>query len=231
MTPEAGRGHRCRRWARCAASVAALVTLLAGTRVGIAAPNGHLHVGVPRVPPSLDPGAATLSTDLLPMRLLYEGLVAFGEKGDIEPALATAWVVSRDGLVWTFRVRPDVRLHDGTPLGVDDVVAALAERVSADEPPERAPTWVRPFRGANRLVREVRRGEGASVQVVLAQPYAPVLALLAGGRRSPPRGSPERDWALPGGRARARPVGARSGADLARGAPAECATHAPRDGR
>ncbi len=179
MTSEAARRAQCLRWARRAVSVAALVTLLAVARVSVAAPTGHLHVGVPRVPASLDPGAATVSADLLPMRLLYEGLVAFGDKGDIEPALATAWVVSKDGLVWTFRVRPDVLLHDGTPLGVDDVVAALAERVSADEPPESAPTWVRPFRGANRLVREVRRGEGASVQVVLAQPYAPVLALLA----------------------------------------------------
>jgi peptide/nickel transport system substrate-binding protein len=113
------------------------------------------------------------------MRLVYQGLVAFGEKGDIEPALATAWAVSKDGLVWTFRIRPDVLLHDGTPLGLDDVVASLAERVSGDEPGESTPRWMGPFRGANRLVREVRRGEGNSVQVVLSQPYAPLLALLA----------------------------------------------------
>jgi peptide/nickel transport system substrate-binding protein len=179
MAAEAARRERCLRGARCAASLAALVALVLVTRVGVAAPTGDLHVGVPRVPPSLDPGTATAPAELMPMRLLYEGLVAFGDKGDIEPALATAWVVSKDGLVWTFRVRPDVLLHDGPPLGVDDVVAALAGRISDAEPPESTPTWLRPFRGANRLVREVRRGEGASVQIVLAQPYAPVLALLA----------------------------------------------------
>jgi peptide/nickel transport system substrate-binding protein len=145
----------------------------------MAAPTDHVHVGVPRVPASLDPGAVTALPELLGMRLLYEGLVAFGDKGDIEPALATAWAISKDGLVWTFRIRPDVLLHDGTPLGLDDVVAALAERVSGDEPAGSTPTWMRPFRGANRLVREVRRGEGNSVQIVLAQPYAPLLALLA----------------------------------------------------
>ncbi len=181
MRLEAGRQerrvHRAHR-ATCAASVAGLVALLGVTHAA-AAPSGHLQVGVPRVPASLDPATATASAELLAMRLVYEGLVAFGERGDIEPALATTWGVSKDGLVWTFRVRPDVLLHDGAPLALDDVVAALAERVSADEPPERAPTWLRPFRGAGRLVREVRRGEGASVQVVLAQPYAPVLALLA----------------------------------------------------
>jgi ABC-type transport system substrate-binding protein len=113
------------------------------------------------------------------MRLLYQGLVAFGERGDIEPALAATWTVSRDGLVWTFRLRPDVQLHDGAPLGLDEVVAALAKRISADEPPDGAPAWVRPFRGAARIVREVQRAEGGSIQIVLAQPYAPLLALLA----------------------------------------------------
>ncbi|HEY7141180.1 MAG TPA: ABC transporter substrate-binding protein [Methylomirabilota bacterium] len=161
------------------ALLAALVALLAVTRLAAAAPSGDLHVGVPRVPASLDPAEATDPAQLLAMRLLYEGLVAFGERGDVEPALATAWAVSRDGLVWTFRLRADVLLHDGTPLGPDEVVAALAERISADEPAEGAPTWARPFRGAARIVREVRRGEGASLQVVLAQPYAPLLALLA----------------------------------------------------
>jgi ABC-type transport system substrate-binding protein len=179
MRPEAGRGKRRRREPRGAAALAAQVVLLAVVHVAVAAPTGHLHVGVPHVPASLDPRTATTTAELLALRLVYEGLVTFGEKGDVEPALATTWMVSKDGLVWAFRLRPDVVLHDGTPLAVDDVVAALAERVSADEPPAGAPTWVQPFRGANRLVREVRRGEGASVQIVLAQPYAPLLALLA----------------------------------------------------
>jgi peptide/nickel transport system substrate-binding protein len=113
------------------------------------------------------------------MRLVYEGLVAYGERGDIEPALATTWAVSRDGLVWTFRLRQDVQLHDNSRLGPDDVVQALGERISADEPPDTTPAWMRPFRGAGRIVREVRRGEGASIQIVLGQPYSPLLALLA----------------------------------------------------
>ena len=123
------------------------------------APAGELHVGVPRLPATLDPADARDPSQLLAMRLLYQGLVAFGDRGDIEPALATAWTVSRDGLVWAFRLRQDAQLHDGTPLGPDEVVATLAERISADEPPDGAPAWVRPFRGAARIV-EVHRGEG-----------------------------------------------------------------------
>jgi ABC-type transport system substrate-binding protein len=179
MRPNAGRPPRRQRRSRCSALFTALVALLAVTPVAVATPAGDFHLGVRRVPASLDPAEATAPSELLAMRLLYEGLVAFGERGDVDPALATTWAVSRDGLVWTFRLRQDVQLHDGAPLGADEVVAALAERISADEAPDGAPAWVRPFRGAGRFVREVRRGEGASVQVVLGQPYAPLLALLA----------------------------------------------------
>jgi len=156
-----------------------LAALLVVSRVAIGAPAGELHVGVPRLPTTLDPADARDPSQLLAMRLVYQGLVGFGERGDIEPSLATAWTVSRDGLTWTFRLRQDVQLHDGTPLGPDEVVQTLSERISADEPPDGTPAWVRPFRGAARMVREVRRGEGTSIQIVVGQPYAPLLALLA----------------------------------------------------
>src|SRR5262245_26688679 len=178
MRPEAARGQR-RGWRGARAASLVAIALLAVTRVTIAAPTGELHVGVPRVPTSLDPADATAPSQLMAMRLIYQGLVAFGERGDIEPAIAATWTVSRDGLVWSFRLRPDVQLHDGAPLGLDEVITALTERISADEPPDGAPTWVRPFRGAGRIIREVRRAEGGSIQIVLAQPYAPLLALLA----------------------------------------------------
>ena len=136
-------------------------------------------------------------SQLLAIRLLYQGLVAFGERGDIEPALATAWTVSRDGLVWTFRLRQDVQLHDGTPLGPDEVVATLAERISDDEPPDGAPAWVRPFRGAARIVREVRRGEGdvdpdrrrAAVRAAPRAPGSPGLAIAVARSGGPRVGS------------------------------------------
>ncbi|HWC01910.1 MAG TPA: ABC transporter substrate-binding protein [Methylomirabilota bacterium] len=181
MRRAAARGHRQPQQAWRPASLAAFVILAAlfVTRLATPAPTAELHVGVSRVPASLDPAEASTPPQLMAMRLLYEGLVAFGERGDIEPALASSWAVSRDGLVWTFRLRPDILLHDGTSLGPDEIVAALGERISLDEAAEGAPPWARPFRGAGRVVREVRRGEGASVQVVLGQPYSPVLALLA----------------------------------------------------
>src|SRR5215470_19401287 len=160
MPPEMTRRERRASLPARSAFLAAVVAALALSSVTFAAPAGELHVGVPRVPVSLDPAEATAPSQLMAMRLLYEGLTAYGERGDMEPALAAAWTVSRDGLVWTFRLRQDVQLHDGTPLGTDEITAALTARISAEEPPDGTPTWVRPFRGAARIVREVRRAEG-----------------------------------------------------------------------
>jgi peptide/nickel transport system substrate-binding protein len=36
--------------------------------------------------------------------------------GEIKPKLATRWQISRDGLTYTFTLRPGVRFHDGTPM-------------------------------------------------------------------------------------------------------------------
>ena len=148
-------------------------------------------------------------------------LVAFGERGDIEPALATAWTVSRDGLVWTFRLRQDVQLHDGTPLGPDEVVATLAERISADEPPAGAPRLgpALPRRGAGRPGGATRRGRvgpdrrGAAVRAAARAPGPS----RPRDRRRAARRLAGRERTLPGRRAHPRSARAGSRADLARG--------------
>ena len=156
-----------------------VVALLLTARPGPAS-AAELRVGVARLPAMLDPMAALTPTDLMLVRLVFEGLVAVGDKGEIEPALASGWTLSRDGLTWTFRLRDDLRLSTGEAVRTDDVVTALALRLGVDEPSEPAAAWVRPFRGGGRVVQEVRRGDGpSSVQIQLSKPYAPLLAVLA----------------------------------------------------
>lgn len=144
----------------------------------------ELRIGVPRLPATLDPPAiASASGDagLAPMllRLMLQGLVEFGERGDIGPGLAAQWGVSRDGLTWTFRLRAGPLFHNGAPLTADDVVLSLGRHVSGEEPPPGTAPWARLFRGPARLVREIRSGEAGSVQIQLGQPFSPLLAILA----------------------------------------------------
>ena len=52
---------------------------------------------------------------------IYDPLVAFDEKGALQPALATAWRAIADD-AWQFDLRPNVKFQDGSPFTPEDVV-------------------------------------------------------------------------------------------------------------
>lgn len=58
---------------------------------------------------------------------VYDRLTQPGEKwtDPARPALAESWEISPDGLVYTFKLRPSVKFHDGTELNADAVVRSL----------------------------------------------------------------------------------------------------------
>ena len=71
--------------------------------------------------PNLDPGQLVGLHSARPMRLIIETLVApKPTTTELEPRLATSWSVSGNGLEWTFKLRPDVKFHDGTPFNAQD---------------------------------------------------------------------------------------------------------------
>jgi peptide/nickel transport system substrate-binding protein len=65
--------------------------------------------------------ASSAVTDLIFDNLVQSNYVT----GEIVPALAESWSVSRDGRTWTFTLREGVRWRDGKPLTIDDVVFSL----------------------------------------------------------------------------------------------------------
>jgi peptide/nickel transport system substrate-binding protein len=139
----------------------------------------EVRVGVPGVPAVLDPAAALEGVVPLLARQVFDTLVAYREGStDIEPALATRWSVSRDALVWTLTLRDGVRFHDGTPLTSAEVVASF-DRQRGPDAPAAPDAWAALFRGRPGVVRELRAPDPKTVQIVLVQPYAPLLTVLA----------------------------------------------------
>ena len=53
-------------------------------------------------------------------RHLYRGLLAIGPDYEVRPDLAESFSISGDGTTYRFRIRPDVRWSDGTPVTPDD---------------------------------------------------------------------------------------------------------------
>jgi peptide/nickel transport system substrate-binding protein len=48
--------------------------------------------------------------------LIFDTLTSLDEMGETQPKLAVSWTHSDDYKAWTFRLRPDVKFHDGTPF-------------------------------------------------------------------------------------------------------------------
>src|SRR5438093_12258317 len=74
-------------------------------------------------PPDTDPAQ---SADTLSDRInlaVHDGLVDFEPQSlDLVPAVAESWEISRDGLRYTFRLRPGVRFHHGSVLTSADAL-------------------------------------------------------------------------------------------------------------
>jgi peptide/nickel transport system substrate-binding protein len=94
----------------------------ARTRQFAAATPGTLVVGLVAEPTSLDPGQLTDINSMKLLGAIYDTLVRFKPGGfELEPALATSWDLSADGMLYTFKLRQGVKFHDGTDFNADAV--------------------------------------------------------------------------------------------------------------
>ena len=58
--------------------------------------------------------------------LIFDTLVSLDNDGKPKPKLALSWSSSDDFRVWTFKLRPDVKFHDGTPFNAQAVAWTFA---------------------------------------------------------------------------------------------------------
>jgi peptide/nickel transport system substrate-binding protein len=133
------------------------------------------------LPAMLDPTASADGAGPVIARHVFDTLVAYRELStDVEPALATRWTVSRDGLVWSFTLRDNVRFHDGAPLTAHEVAASFERHLKPDD--AQTPVgvvWGPLLRGTPGVVKDVRAPDARTVQFTLVQPYAPLVTVLA----------------------------------------------------
>ncbi len=112
----------------------------------------------------LDPPAAFLAESIA------QGLVRFDADGEIEPALAQSWIVSDDGLRYTFRIRRTT-WADGSPITAEQVASRLRAAASRAS---RNP--LKPVLGG---IESVTAMTDAVLEIVLRGPRPNLLQLLA----------------------------------------------------
>jgi peptide/nickel transport system substrate-binding protein len=139
-----------------------------------------VRIGVVGLPAALDPMAALEGAGALVSRQVFDTLVAYREAStDVEPALALRWSVSRDALTWSFTLRDGVRFHDGTPLTAKEAAASFERWLKAEGRPAGGAVWTALLRGVPGVVKDVRAADARTLRIVLFQPYAPLLTVLA----------------------------------------------------
>ncbi|MFJ7854881.1 glutathione ABC transporter substrate-binding protein [Peribacillus frigoritolerans] len=110
---------------------------------------------------------------------IYEGLVQRGENSEIQPMLAEKWKQIND-TTWEFKLREDVKFHDGTPFNADAVKKTFDRLLD--------PAVASPRAVVFDMVKEVKPVDEFTVQFILKEPFSPLLSILAnheGGIISP----------------------------------------------
>ncbi len=74
---------------------------------------------------AVDPLTATDAGALCLINQTGEFLANDDADGHLQPALALSWEPNAKADVWTFKLRPGVKFHDGQPFGAKDVVATF----------------------------------------------------------------------------------------------------------
>jgi oligopeptide transport system substrate-binding protein len=84
-----------------------------------------LHKDNGAEPQTLDPHRATGVPEGNILRDLFEPLVMEAPNGELIPGAASSWDISSDGLVYTFRLRPEGRWSNGDPVRAADFVFSM----------------------------------------------------------------------------------------------------------
>jgi peptide/nickel transport system substrate-binding protein len=104
-------------------------------------------------------------------KLLFNGLLK-QQGSKLIPDLSLSYSISTDQLTYTFKLRPDVKWHDGAPLNSDDVVFTV-ERIQ--DPEFKSPLY-------NSLSSVlIQKIDDYTIKFKLTEPFSPFLSLLTFG--------------------------------------------------
>ncbi|QNP47394.1 glutathione ABC transporter substrate-binding protein GsiB [Diaphorobacter aerolatus] len=154
---------------RIAQSLLALAAIAASSAVLAAPTNPVLAIAYP--PETLDPYNTNTTMTTAVTKTFYEGLFQFDKDLKVKNVLAESHEVSKDGLVYTFKLRSGVKFHDGSDFNAEAVKTNL-ERVM--DP-------------ANRLLRitqfnrisKVEAIDALTVRITLKEAFGPFINSLA----------------------------------------------------
>jgi peptide/nickel transport system substrate-binding protein len=148
-------------------------------------PEATLRIGQPSRPVALDPHkGASPTIDYTYMGPVYDRLVELNGDTSIGPMLAESWQEAADGKSTTFKLRKDVKFHDGTPFNADAVLANINRILSGEV------TLAQRNLKGNAKVASIEKVDDSTVKFNTTDkstllPYWLAVSMEAGGMVSP----------------------------------------------
>ena len=114
--------------------VCRIAAVLAALALCTAATAQELRLGVAAEPTSMDPHFHNLTPNNSMLSHIFEYLVDQDERQRLQPGLAESWKAI-DDTTWEFKLRRNVKFHDGTPFTADDVLFSFERAPNVEGSP------------------------------------------------------------------------------------------------
>lgn len=151
-------------------STVAAVLALAGLAVSAHAAK-DVVVAVQSNFTTTDPYDANDTLSQAVAKSFYQGLYGFDKNLKMSPVLADSHTVSKDGLVYTFKLKSGIKFHDGTPFNAEAVKANF-DRVTNPENKLKRYTLYK-------NIAKTEAVDATTVRVTLKEPFSPFINTLA----------------------------------------------------
>ncbi len=140
--------------------------------------QGTVTVGITQEPGTFDPHTVVAAGDQEIIFNIYEGLLKYDSKGNLNPCLAKEYKISDSADVYTFTIRDKVKFHNGQDLTADDVVFSL-RRAAGLLPESDGKALIASFSKIKSV--ETSKDDPSKVVVTLDQPDSELLSYFTVG--------------------------------------------------
>jgi peptide/nickel transport system substrate-binding protein len=129
---------------RIAVSAVAAIICLAAPFAAAQSKPRDINIGLQAAITSMDPHFHNLSPNNSMMLHVFDPLIKRDDNQKLAPGLATSWK-ALDDLTWEFKLRKNVRFHDGSMFTAEDVAFTLKRAPDVPNSPSSFATFVKPI--------------------------------------------------------------------------------------
>lgn len=110
--------------------------------------GGELTFALATSPDTLDPHRSGLAVATRVYRTIFDSLVVQLPDNSIQPWLAKEWSISEDGKTYIFKLRDDVKFHDGTSFNAEAVKFNFDRVIAPETKASNSLALIRPYKSS-----------------------------------------------------------------------------------